>query len=367
MGQMILLPVNMNELIPPNHLVRVMHEFVEQMDLTPLEAKYVGGGTSSYHPKMMLKVYLYAYSQKIFTSWRIAKALRESIPFMWLSGNNRPGFRTINYFRGHILKGVIEEIFVALLVLLVEAGYIKLEANANKYSFVWAKSTARYEKQLAEKVKVLFEQIEQLNAAEDAHYGEHDLEEVGEAGPIAAEKVAQQVDKLNERLKKESPEQAATDEKGPDDRQPPQDGGEGQLSQRIEGQLKAAYNNQTGTENQFVVGFSLHQEAGDTTCMIPHLKKVKRWLGKLPAKIDSDAGYGSEENYAYLNQETVGNFLKYIGFDREQKKRYQPDPFKAENMPYDPLQDEFTCPNQKQLTYVRTNKEKTRNGYRTER
>ena len=112
--------------------------------------------------------------------------IRESIPFMWLSGNNRPDFRTINYFRGKILKGLIEEIFVALLVLLIEEKYInledyfvdgtKVEANANKYSFVWAKNTERYEKQLAEKVKVLFEQIEALNQAEDERYGERDLE-----------------------------------------------------------------------------------------------------------------------------------------------------------------------------------------------
>jgi len=438
-----LLPINLDELIPENHLVRVVNEFVERMDLAPLEAKYVGGGTSSYHPKMMLKVYLYAYTQKIYSSRRIAKAMRESVPFMWLSGNNRPDFRTINYFRGHILKGLIEEIFVALLVLLVEEKYIqleeyfvdgtKLEANANKYSFVWAKNTERYEKQLAEKVKVLFEQIEQINAAEDARYRENDLEEVGEGKPIAKEKVAQRAEELNERLKQEG---EAGDKDEPEDPQPPPGREGGALSKRIEnkleqvkesleqnpgnqalakaaqvmeeeylprakkyeeqkrklagrnsysktdvdatfmrmkadamknGQLKAGYNIQNGTENQFVVGFSLHQEAGDTNCLIPHLEKVKSWLGKLPANIDSDAGYGSEENYAYLEREKVGNFLKYPGFDREQKKRYKPDPFKAENMPYDPEQDEFTCPNQKRLTYLYTRKEKTKNGYPTEK
>jgi hypothetical protein len=58
-----------------------------------------------------------------------------------------------------------------------------------------------------------------------------------------------------------------------------------------------------------VVGFSLHQEAGDTNCFIPHLEKVKGWLGKLPRNANSDAGYGSEENYAYLDREMVGNYL----------------------------------------------------------
>ena len=438
LGQIVLLPVDLNELIPANHLVRVINEFVERMDLQPLEAKYKGGGTSSYHPKMMLKVYLFAYTQKIFSSRRIAKAMRESIPFMWLSGNNRPDFRTVNQFRGHVLKGLIEEIFVALLVLLVEEGYLhledyfvdgtKVEANANKYSFVWAKNTERYEKQLAEKVKVLFEQIEALNQAEEERYGERDLEEMGAAGPIAAEKIAQRVQALNERLEKDPQE--------PEDRQPPAGGGAELLSKQIaakveqvkeqlaqdptakelakavrtleedylpraqkyedqeknlagrnsysktdveatfmrtkddalkNGQLKPCYNVQIGTENQFVVGYSLHQEAGDTTCLIPHLEKVKGWLGRLPERIDSDAGYGSEENYAYLDREQVGNYLKYAGFDREQKKRYQPDPFKAENMQYDPQSDQFTCPQGKPLGFVGLRNEKTKHGYSVEK
>ena len=446
MGQIMLLPVDLDEIVPVNHLVRVISEFVERMDLSCLEAKYKGGGTSSYHPKMMLKVYLYGYTQKIFSSRRIAKGLRESIPFMWLSGNNRPDFRTINYFRGHILKGLIEKIFVELLLLLIEEGYIKLEdyfvdgtkleANANKYSFVWAKSTDRYEKQLAEKVKGLFEEIERLNTAEDARYGEGDLEEVGEAGAVTAEKMAQRVGELNERLKKEGSETEADDEHKPHDQQPPKKEEQAELlSKQIEdklkqakqqredspdnqaiakaakaleeeclprakkyedqkqklagrnsysktdveatfmrmkedamknGQLKAAYNIQIGTENQFVVGFSMHQEAGDTNCLIPHLEKVKGWLEKLPLNVDSDAGYGSEENYAYLDREKVGNYLKYAGFDREQKKRFKPDPFKAENMPYDAEKDEFTCPNQQPVKYVTTRKEKTKNGYWTE-
>jgi transposase len=446
MGQIMLLPTNLDEMIPEHHLVRVVHQFVERMNLEALEAKYVGGGTSSYHPKMMLKVYLYAYTQKIYSSRRIAKALRESIPFMWISGNNRPDFRTINQFRGKILKGLIEEIFVALLVLLVEEGYIKLEdyfidgtkleANANKYTAVWAKNTARYEKQLGEKVKVLFEQIEQLNVAEDARYGGRDLEEVGEAGPIAAEKVAQRASELNERMKKILPEAEEGEEEKTDD--PPLPSGSGgerlskQITAKIEqakqdlvenpqnkalahaakilekellpraqkyeeqkqklagrnsyaktdveatfmrmkddplgtGQVKAAYNLQNGTENQFVVGFSVHQEAGDSNCLIPHLEKVKAWLGRLPKKINSDAAYGSEENYAYLAQEQVGNYLKYPGFDREQKKRYKPDLFKAENMAYDAQRDAFTCPNGKVLSFQGTRQEKTKGGYRIEK
>lgn len=439
MGQSILLPTNLDELIPPNHLVRVVNAFVEQMNLAPLLTRYKGGGTSSYHPKMMLKVFIYAYTQKIFSSRRIAKALRESIPFMWLSGNNRPDFRTINRFRGELLKGIIEEIFLAVLSLLIDGGYVKLEdyfldgtkveANANRYTFVWAKSTQRYQKQLAEKVAALFEDIERVNAEENARYGNRDLAEMGEDGPINPHKLEQRVAELNAHLQSEAqaPVPAEADPSGeaeprlseileiklqevrqalvenPDNkplkkaakllekdylpRARKYEDQEGKLAGRNSysrtdpeatfmrlkndplgtGQLKAAYNVQLGTENQFVVGFSLHQEAGDSNCLIPHLEGIKRGLGRLPQKANGDAAYGSEENYAYLERERVDNYLKFGGFDREQKKRYQPDPFKVENMPYDPERDQFICPQGKRLQYRRTEHRMTKNGYPTER
>jgi transposase len=442
MGQMILLPTNLDELIPENHLVRVIHQFVERMDLRSLEAKYKGGGTSSYHPKMMLKVYLYAYTQKIYSSRRIAKGLRESVPLMWLSGNNRPDFRTINHFRGQMLKGMIEEIFEGLLELLVEDGYIKLEdyfvdgtkieANANRYTFVWSKNTKRYQQQLREKVAGLMEEIEKINQAEDARYGERDLEEVGGDGPIDSQKIVERVRELNEQLKAEPVEPG--DKKG--DEQPEEEERQASLSQVLRdklqevkqaqeehpedkalkkaaqqiandylpraqkyeeqerklagrnsysktdsdatfmrmkedhmrnGQLKPGYNIQLGTENQYVVGFSLHQQAGDATCLIPHLEKLKGWLGRLPKHIGADAAYGNEANYAYLAEENVlGNFLKYSSFDREQKPRYKPALFKIENMPYDELLDEFICPQGRRLRYRYTSNSKTKTGYQSE-
>jgi transposase len=77
-----------------------------------LEGQYKGGGTSSYHPKMLLKVLVYAYCKKIYTSRKIAAALRENNHFMWLSGGNQPDFRTVNDFRGKRMKEVTERSLV---------------------------------------------------------------------------------------------------------------------------------------------------------------------------------------------------------------------------------------------------------------
>ena len=82
MEQLSLLPPNLEELIPDDHLVRVVNRVVDAIDLDPLLSKYKGGGTSSYHPRMMLKVLVYAYSEKVFTSRRIEKGMRENVNFM---------------------------------------------------------------------------------------------------------------------------------------------------------------------------------------------------------------------------------------------------------------------------------------------
>ena len=161
--QLQLLPPSLEELIGANHLVRVVNGFIDRIDFKILEQGYKGGGTSSYHPRMMLKVLIYGYCVKLYSCRRIAQALRENIHFMWLSAGQHPDFRTINNFRSGTLKPIIEKVFSSLLDLLIEEGYVRLEnyfvdgtklqADANRHTAVWAKNTKRYKENLQIKVK----------------------------------------------------------------------------------------------------------------------------------------------------------------------------------------------------------------------
>ena len=118
------------DMIPQGHMVRVVSQAVDQIDLSPLLSRYPGGGTSSYHLGMLLKVLFYAYADHIYSSRRIAKASRENIHFLWLTGNTPLDHMTINRFRSERMKGVIEEIFAQVLELLAEQGYVKLEETS---------------------------------------------------------------------------------------------------------------------------------------------------------------------------------------------------------------------------------------------
>lgn len=197
------------------HLVRQVNAAIEALDLEVLLAQYEGGGTSSYHPKMMLKVLVYAYCKKIYTSRKIAEALEENIHFMWLSGEQTPDFRTLNDFRGRRMKGVIEEVFAAVVEQLVAKGYVKMEnyfvdgskieADANKHKVVWEKRRQRYEGRVRKQIKELLQVIEAENEKEQAEYGEKDLESKGGSGTgeETAQALRETVKALNERLKGE--------------------------------------------------------------------------------------------------------------------------------------------------------------------
>ena len=128
-NQNVLFPVSLSEKIAPNHPVRVVNSVVDALDISCLLWAYKGGGTSSYHPRMMLKVLFYAYLNNIYSCRKIEKALQENIHFMWLSGNSTPDFRTINDFRGKRLKEHIKSLFSAIVLLLQESGYVSLDVQ----------------------------------------------------------------------------------------------------------------------------------------------------------------------------------------------------------------------------------------------
>jgi transposase len=212
--QPMLIPLNLEEMVEADHLVRQIDEIVNRIDTRALDRQYQGGGTSAYHPVMLLKVILYAYSQRVFSSRRIAKALRENIHFMWLSGMNQPDFRTVNRFRGVILRETIEELFTQLVEELLDLGLVdfeqyfvdgtKMEANANKYSFVWKKSTEKNKAKLQENVKALLDEVDAVQEWEDEVYGDRDLNEVEGGKEISSEDLQRVADKLNEVLQKET-------------------------------------------------------------------------------------------------------------------------------------------------------------------
>lgn len=398
-NQDLLFPPNLSDLIPENDLVRTVDNVIDKINTNFLLESYKPGGTSIYHPKMMLKVIIYAYTQKVYSSREIAKALRQNINFMWLSGMQTPDFRTLNYFRGKRLKSEIERIFTEFTTFLYEHGQVslvhqfldgtKIEANANKYTFVWKKSTQTHKSNLEKKIKEHLREINEELEEEKLQHGDKDLAELEVDIDLTSDKLEGFSKNISEIL--DSPTCIKTIKKF----KKKLDGdfiprmnkyekyikilGERNSFSKTDhdatfmrmkedamrnGQTKAGYNVQIGTEKQFILSYLIGQKPSDSNLLGSYIEKIKVLNRIKPQKLVADAGYGSEENYDYLENENIEAYVKYNYFDRENRPRYKPDNYRAEGMEYDEYSDEYKCPNNQTLTYLYTSNQKSWNGYR---
>ncbi|MCK9860875.1 IS1182 family transposase, partial [Paenibacillus sp. ATY16] len=296
------------------------------------------------------------------------------------------------------MKDVLETVFTAILQFLKEENYIKLEhyfldgtkieANANRYTFVWGKAVVKQKMKLQEKVQTLFAAIEEAEKQEDQALNNLDLPELGEASAITSEKLEQAVQRLESKLQekpKDKPLKKAVRLVRKDllPRLQKYEGQQETLGNRNSfsktdtdatfmrmkedhmrnGQLKPGYNVQIGTEDQFILSYSIHQRPTDTRCLKPHLDKVKASFGQLPGTIIADAGYGSEENYAYLESEEQRALVKYNTYHKENTKAWKQDISKFENWLYDENEDTWTCAAGQKLLFRYESRSTTESGY----
>jgi transposase len=396
-GQVMLLPPSVGELIPEKHLVRVVNETIDKLNIEPLVATYKGDGTSAYHPLMLLKVLVYAYLTKTYASRMIAKALTENIHFMWLSGMSRPDFHTINNFRSSRLKEVIDQVFGSMVFFLLENGYVdlhhyfvdgtKLRADNNKHKVVWAKNTKRYKEKVQHKINELLEQIERTNTEEQERYGDRNLEELGEEATLTSDAVKEQTQRLNEILQRTTaaPKPTVKALKEITTKLLPKLEHYEQQEKTLAGrnsyartdpdatvfrmkdqQLLPAYNLLLGTQDQFVLNYSFHQrKASESDAFIAHLVRCHQLLGQYPSLVMGDSAYGSEENYHFLAHHQIGSYLKYNTFHLEQQRKYRSNPYRKENFAYDQTTDSYQCPQGRQMPFKQSRRILTDNGYQT--
>jgi len=397
-----LIPPSADELIPKDHLVRLASEVIDEMGIERLLRKYqAGGGASRYHPVMMTKLFVYGYMTKVCSSRMLAKAARENVMFMRLSGNQKPDFRTLNDFRGKLLKGVMEETFVTAVKTLKAKGYVKLEnyfvdgtkieSASGRYTFVWKKSVEKNDKKLDEKLRAYVRMAERAWDDENDEYGNRDLEELGGKEKFTGADVKELAGILRKKIerleagegKKKLKKELKTVEKDCLARKRKYEKAKRILGQRNSysktdpeatfmrtkedhmrnGQLKPAYNVQIGTENGFVVGYDVFQNPADTRTPKPHLKRQAKRLGEKPKAAITDAGYGSQENYAYLENQKIAAVVKYGTYQKEKSKKWKEDSFRSENWEYNRKEKCYICPNGRKLTFRESRKTKNSSGY----
>ena len=392
--------LNPNEDIAENDPVRIVDAVVESLDLKEFKKLYREKGRCAYHPKMMLKLILYAYMNNIYSCRKIEKVVQRDIHYIWLAAQERPDFVTINRFRNRV-KNEINNIFTQVVLLLAERGFItldveyvdgtKIESKANKYTFVWRKSVEKNRARLQEKIRVLLGQIDDAIAQDKAAEAESveftpetlntlidELKDALAAGPEPA-------DKEQRKRQREKKRQIRELEKhryklGEYDGRLEQLDGRNSMSKtdpdatfmRMKedamnnGQTKPGYNLQLSAENQFITDFALFPNPTDTLTLIPFFNSFLNRYGHLPSVAVADSGYGSEENYRFMDEAGMEAYVKYNRFHLEQRPRYKPNPFHHDNFHYNADGDYYVCPMGQHMTRVGTAHSKTASGYRSE-
>ena len=376
-----LFPVYLSDMVAPEHPARVVDAVVDSLDISEIERGYKGGGTSSYEPRALLKVIIYSYLDNVYSGRQMARLWKENIVYMWLGGTLIPDFRTINNFRSKRLVGTFESLFTQVVLLLHDEGLVslkvqyvdgtKIESVANKYTFVWKKATETNKARLEKNVLAVLEEAEK---ALEMEQGEPDPEL-----PLTADEMAERTGRILERMKEKgdalSKEQTKAVEKVAGESVDKMREYERKLETLGErnsysktdpdatfmrmkedamnnGQTKPGYNVQISTENQYITNYGIFWRPNDQGTFIPFLSTFSERYGIQSDKVVADSGYGSEQNYAWMEDNQIEAFVKYNMFHAEDKRKYRDNPFLVHNLYYNAEEDYYVCPMGQHMAHI---------------
>ena len=387
----LLLPPCLGDYLPQNHPARVVSAIIDRIDISDIEAGYAGGGTSSYNPRMLLKVIVYAYLNNVYSGRQMEKLLVENIAYMWLSGMQTPDFRTINIFRSKRLADKFDEIFTQIVLLLHDEGLVslkvqyidgtKIESVANKYTFVWKGSTEKNKAKLEANVRSVLEAAEnalamenaeeqqELTSEEIAKRADRILKKMDEEG-ISDKKLRKTVDKVKaESASKMKEYEDKLDILGDRNSYSKTDPDATFMRMKEDamnnGQTKPGYNIQIATENQFITNYDIFWRPTDQGTLIPFLTSFSDRYGMQSDEVCADSGYGSEQNYAHMFGIGIAPYVKYNMFHAEDHRKYKNNPFLTQNMYYNAEEDYYVCPMGQHLVHIGYVKSTSDLGYKS--
>ena len=377
------------KVIPANDSVRLVDQIVEEMDLTALYRAYPRRGRKpAITPSTMLKVLLYAGMEHLHPGRSIQDACRRDINFMWLlNGEAAPDRNQIDRFRRDRLPECAEELFYALVEKLGELGEIcfehlfvdgtKIEANANKYSFVWKKSTNKYETRLlarldavtveyCERYGIMSSEPEELLQALRDRFGGPYVHGRGHRKTQLQRDIEMLEEMLGRKEKYANYQETFQGRNSFSKTDPDATFMHMKEDHMRNSQLKPGYNVQFGVEGEYITGVSVSSERSDELCLIPLLETMHRHTHTHYKDVTADAGYESEENYSFFETILTECYIKPQDYERSKTKKFKSNMALRENMAYDPKKDEYTCQAGKKLTARYVGKKETKSGYERE-
>ena len=337
--QDLLLPPNLREWLPEDHLAYFVSDLIDALDLSAIMAVYEDEerGYPPYHPVMLTKVLVYGYCVGVFSSRRIHRRLLEDIPFRVLAAGNQPDFRTIADFRKiHLtaLGGLFEQVLQmardlgALRVGRVALDGSKMKANASKHKAMSYDRLPQKRRQLRAEVEQLLAQAEATDAAEDAEYG---ADRRGDELPAELQRRESRLARIREakRALEARAKDAAAAAGKPADTAKPEPKAQYNFTDPESRMMKGpdgfvqAYNTQIAVnEQQLIVGQAVTQETNDKRQLMPMVTIIAAQSGFTPTQLLADAGYCSDENLAAIAATPIDAYIS----TRKQRHGERPGP-----------------------------------------
>lgn len=396
----LVLPFNLEVLIPEDDSVRLLSHILEGLNYEQLYKAYSSTGRKpAVEPKILFKILAYAYMNNIYSSRKIESACKRDINFMWLlEGHKAPDHSTIARFRKDYLGKAVEDLFYQLVRYLHDIDEIsiknlfvdgsKIEANANRYTFVWRKVVSKNENKMFAKIQTCIEEINLTYLTSFQVAKESVLQDLTPVLTYLEEKRQQdniefvqgsgkrktKLQKLTEQLREFYDRQIKYDLhhqlfKGRNSyskTDPDATFMHMKDDHMRNAQLKPAYNVQIGVENEYITAVGIFQDRTDSTTLIPFLENLETKIKARYQNIVADAGYESEENYLYLEEKGQTCYIKPQTYEQWKKRNFKKDIRKRENMIYNAELDEYTCHYGKQLKPIGLTHRTSVTGYRSE-
>lgn len=397
-GYQLKLPLNIETIIPEDDSVRLLSQFVEAMDLTDLYSTYER--INSVSPRTLLKIVLYSYMNGDYSSRSMELNCKRDINFMFLlEGASVPDHATFARFRSIHFAPCAKRILAEMSNALFDLGEIsgetvfidgtKIEAAANKYTFVWKKAVTKNQTKLLIKLADFVAECEQLYGLKIVYGDTVKMKHVKKLRKkLYALKQSENVVFVHGIGKRKTPLQKSVETLEDYlsrfkkyNHQIHICGGRNSYSKtdpdatfmRMKedamgnGQLKPAYNLQHGVDSEYITWLTIGPQPTDTTALIPFLKDAEEHLKIKYKNITTDAGYESEENYAFLEENGQLSYIKPANYEISKTRRYKKDIGKIENMEYDAESDVYICRNAKRLTPEHVRHSKSKTGYVSEK
>lgn len=398
--EQLLLPFDLGRVIPKDDSVRLLNRVLEEVDYKKLNSMYSDFGRKPVvAPKTLFKIIVYGYMNNIYSSRALETACKRDINFMWLLRDEKaPDHSTISRFKSKKLSEVIDELFAQFagrLHALDEIAYenifidgTKIEASANKYTFVWKKAVEKHEIRLQEKVKKVFSDIltryeldipvsdetvdvqmmdEVLSMLNERKNAEKIVFVYGKGcRKTQLQRDIENLEELRQRQEKYNGYNATFGERNSFSKTDPDATFMRMKDDHMRnGQLKPAYNIQIGVEGEYVVGVDVFDNCTDQLTLWPFLEKSEKLLGVKYKNIIADAGYESEENYSHLEKNKQKAYIKPSNYEQMKSRAFKNKIGRRENMTYEASADTYICTQGRKLHFEKFKQRTSKSGFKS--